>query len=156
MAFLTAGDLQPFADIDAAKAQAMIDDAEATAVLNAPCLAEQGEMSAAQVAAVKAILREAVLRRNDAGTGVLQQQTTGPFSATIDTRTTRRSGLWPSEIEQLQLICQGASGSSGAYSVDTVGVGMVQHAEVCALRFGADYCSCGPVLTGGLPLYELP
>ncbi len=40
--FLDAFDLQPFASIDAAKADAMIGDAEAMAVLVAPCITAVG------------------------------------------------------------------------------------------------------------------
>ena len=38
MAILTPADLAPFADIDPAKAEAMIEDAEAMAALAAPCI----------------------------------------------------------------------------------------------------------------------
>lgn len=43
----------------------------------------------------------------------------------------------------------------GAFSVDTVGCSVDVHADVCALRFGAVYCSCGADLTCGVPLYEV-
>jgi hypothetical protein len=36
-----------------------------------------------------------------------------------------------------------SSGGSGAFSVDTVGSGFSGHADICALTFGALYCSCG-------------
>jgi hypothetical protein len=42
----------------------------------------------------------------------------------------------------------------GAFAVDTVGTQITQHADICALRFGALYCSCGAVLTMLFPLYE--
>ena len=47
------------------------------------------------------------------------------------------------------------STGSGAFSVDTVGVALPQHADICALHFGAMYCSCGAVLALALPLYEV-
>ena len=106
MAFLTTDDLLPFATIDEAKAQAMIDDAEAMAVLAAPCIAAVGFTNSA---AVKAILRGAVLRWNEAGTGALQAQTAGPFGQTLDTRQERRGMFWPSEITQLQGLCSSGS-----------------------------------------------
>ena len=114
--FLAVDDLTPFAEIPAEKAYVMIEDAEAMAVLAAPCIAAAGF---AHAAAVKAILRGAVLRWNDAGTGALQQQSAGPFGQTLDTRQERRGMFWPSEITQLQGLCAGAQG--GTYSVSLAG-----------------------------------
>jgi hypothetical protein len=156
MEFLSVEHLAPFATIEADKAQQMIDDATAIALLAAPCLAaDPSTLDPTQVAAVRAVLRGAVLRWNDAGTGAISAQAVGPFSQTLDTRQTRKSMFWPSEIVQLQDICGGAK-SGGAFSIDTGPAGaVVQHADICALRFGAEYCSCGAVLTAGLPLYEV-
>jgi hypothetical protein len=155
MAFLEPEDLSPFATIDLVKAQAMIDDAEAIAVLAAPCLAEPSDLDPTQVAAIRAVLRGAILRWNDAGSGAVTQQTAGPFSQTVDNRAQRRGMFWPTEIEQLQDLCQGAE-STGAYAIDTVCNPNIIHADICSLRFGGEYCSCGAVLTGLFPLYELP
>lgn len=153
MAFLVAADLAAFAEIDVAKAAAMIDDATATAVLAAPCLSNETTLTPAQIAAVKAVLRGAVLRWNDAGSGVLTQQGAGPFQQSIDTRQARRGMFWPSEISQLQAICKGEE-TSGAFAIDTaVSMQGLVHADTCALNFGAVYCSCGAVLTASLPLY---
>ncbi len=113
--FLNAVDLEPFATIEATKADAMIDDAEAMALLAAPCIAAEGF---AYGTAVKAILRGAVLRWNDAGSGVLQSQTAGAFGQTIDTRQERRGMFWPSEIVSLRGLCATAS---GVYSVSLAG-----------------------------------
>lgn len=145
-------DLAPFADIPPAKAQAMIEDALALAARVAPCITEDGF---AHEAAARAVLRGAILRWHEAGTGALQTQTAGPFGYTVDNRQQRRGLFWPSEIEQLQEMCK-AGDLSGAFAVDMVTTGVIQHAEICALRFGAEYCSCGAVLTMSLPLYELP
>ncbi len=114
--FLTVGDLTPFASIATAKANAMIDDAEAMAVLAAPCITAVGFTNQL---VVKAILRGAVLRWNDAGTGAVQAQTAGPFGQTLDTRQERRGMFWPSEIVQLQSLCADAQG--GAYTVSLAG-----------------------------------
>lgn len=112
-AFLTVADLQVFAsDIDTVKAQGMIDDATALAVLAAPCIDDIGFVN---LAAVKAILRGAILRWNDAGSGVLLSETAGPFGQTLDTRVPRKSLFWPSEIEQLQSLC--STGNSYTLSV---------------------------------------
>lgn len=114
--YLDASDLSPFAEIEAAKAEAMIEDAEAMALLAAPCIAADGF---AYGTAVKAILRGAVLRWNDSGSGALQAQTAGPFGQTLDTRQERRGMFWPSEIVALQGLCADAQG--GVYSTSLAG-----------------------------------
>lgn len=151
--FLTPGDLAPFATIDEAKAEEMITDATAMATLAAPCLAAYSDLDDAQRAAVRAILRGAILRWHEAGSGALAAQQAGPFGMTVDTRQQRRGMFWPSEIEQLQSVCT-RTGEGGAFTVDTVATTTVVHADICALRFGGTYCSCGAVLTYNLPLYE--
>lgn len=99
---LEPSDLTPFAVIDTEKAQAMIDDALALAARVAPCILDD---TFAYAAAAKAILRGAILRWNDSGSGALQAQTAGPFGQTLDTRQVRKGMFWPSEIEQLQELC---------------------------------------------------
>lgn len=114
--FLNVDDLAAFATIETAKADAMIEDAEAMALLAAPCIAAEGF---AYGSAVKAILRGAVLRWNDAGSGALQAQQAGPFGQTLDTRQERRGMFWPSEIVSLQSLCADSQG--GVYSVSLAG-----------------------------------
>ena len=160
--FVTPGDLEAFATIDAAKAAAMIEDAEAMAALAAPCLSDpEFQSDVPRVAAVKAILRGAILRWHEAGAGALSQktQTAGPFnqSESFDTRQQRRGMFWPSEITQLRDLCDAFNGdtSSGVFSVDTVPTSTAAHSVYCALAFGANYCSCGADINGaGGPLYE--
>lgn len=118
--FISPDDLTPFASIDTAKAVAMIEDAEAMAVLAAPCLLDAP--SAEKIAAAKAILRGAILRWHDAGTGVVQQTQVGPFGQSLDTRQVRKGMFWPSEIEQLQQLCRAAP-AGGAFEVDTAPIG---------------------------------
>lgn len=115
MAFLQPADLAPFADIDDAKAKAMIEDAEATAATVAPCITESGFLEDdTRVAYVRAVIRAAVLRWNESGTGAYQAQTAGPFGVTMDTRQERRGMLFPSEIEQLQEACKRYRAGDGA------------------------------------------
>lgn len=148
---LIPADLEPFATIDPAKAQAMIDDALALAVLVAPCILDE---TFAFADAAKAIIRGAVLRWHEAGTGAIQSQTAGPFGMTIDTKQQRRGMFWPSEIDQLRDLCGGAA-TSGAFAIDTLtSMTGIVHADICTLNFGALYCSCGAVLTQYLPLYD--
>jgi hypothetical protein len=147
---LTTEDLAPFAAIDEAKAQAMIDDVTARAARVAPCILEPDFQ---HDAAAVAILRGVVLRWHEAGSGALQTASVDDASFSFDNRQQRRTLFWPSEITELQALCS-TEGPSGAFAVDTVGATLEQHADVCALRFGALYCSCGAVLTMNLPLYE--
>ena len=120
--FITPDDLAPFATIDEAKAKAMIEDAEAQAVTAAPCLAT-AELPEVLVSSVRAILRRAILRWHETGTGVVQTEAAGPFSQTIDTTRSAPRGLyWPAEIVSLQDICRQATGIGGpgkAFSIDT-------------------------------------
>jgi hypothetical protein len=148
---ITPADLAPFATIEPAKAEAMIADALAMAVLLAPCIAEADFK---HPDAAKAVLRGAVLRWNEAGSGSVQQLTAGPYGAGLDTRIPRRGMFQPSEIEQLQSMCRDSTGG-GAYAVDTyLDAGQQEHADICSLRFGAQYCSCGAVLTNAAALWE--
>jgi len=154
MPIITPEDLAPFADIDQAKAEAMIADATAMARRVAPCI---DDPESDIIDAVKAILRGAILRWNDAGSGALSstQQSAGPYSqsTSFDTRQVRRNLFWPSEIDALKELC--SKGNEGAFAVDTAPTsGIVVHADICSLRFGGEYCSCGAILTGRLPLYE--
>jgi len=160
MAYLTPADLAPFAEIDEAKAAAMIEDVEARARQAAPCIAEAEFMADAdRMAAVRSILRQAVLRWNDAGTGVFTQMGAGPYQASTDTRSERKPLLWPSEISDLREICAAYSGGgeARAFSVrpSGSGYGVGPHHPWCALMMGANYCSCGADLTNyQYPLYE--
>ncbi len=114
--FLSVEDLTPFATIEMSKAEAMIEDAEAMALLAAPCIAAVGFEYAT---AVKAILRAAVLRWNDTGSGAAQTVQSGPFAQTLDTRQDRRGMFWPSEIVALQSLCADSQG--GVYSTSLAG-----------------------------------
>lgn len=115
---LTPADLQVFApDLSDAKAQVMIDDAVALAVVHAPCLQDA---SFDKRDAAKAILRGAILRWNDAGTGAVQSESyaSGPYSMsqTVDTSQVRRSMFLKSEIKELRRLC--GSARREAFSVD--------------------------------------
>jgi hypothetical protein len=149
---LAASDLTPFiSGIDPAKAAAMVQDATAMASLVAPCILED---DFPYVMAARAILRGAVLRWHEAGTGAFQSTQTGPFGAMVDTRQQRRGMFWPSEIEQLQSLCATSKRTGKAFDIDTTNSPTIVHADICALNFGAEYCSCGAVLTGLFPLAE--
>ena len=125
-----------------------IADAEAMAVLAAPCLGT-GELSNAQAAQLKAVLRQALMRWREAGSGALSAQTAGPFGQTIDTRQERRGMFWPSELDQLRSICGTASTGAASGTASTLPTTLTAiHSEACSLVFGATYCSCGADLAG--------
>ncbi len=119
--FLEPEDLTPFADIDPAKAAAMVEDAIAMAVLAAPCITlPEFQADAALMSALKAILRGSILRWHDVGSGGVTQQGAGPFQQTLDTSKVRRGMFWPSEISQLRDLCRefGEAGDGQAFMVD--------------------------------------
>lgn len=126
---LTVDDIKVFAPtIDDAKAAAMVVDTIARAARFAPCLLEPENLSDSQKAAVKAILRDVVLRWNDVGTGARvthsNQASTGPYSVNQSqtVEATSRVRFWPSEIAELQAICADAGPVvKKAFSVDLSG-----------------------------------
>ncbi|MDH6283224.1 hypothetical protein [Prescottella agglutinans] len=151
--FISRDDLEPFAEIDPVKAEAMIEDAEGLALAHAPGIAA---VDFPHRSAVRAILREAILRRHDAGSGAIVSQTetrgSMSMSQTVDTSQPRKPILWPSEIQALKDLCK--TGKSKAFSIDTAPQGRFGlHDEICSLVFGATYCSCGVDLTGDHPLW---
>lgn len=116
---ITHADLVPFApSLDEAKAQAMIDDAIALAARIAPCILDD---DFPHEGAAKAILRGAILRWHESGSGLYVQQQAGPYQITTDNRQTRKSMFWPSEINELQALC-GTQRAGAAFSIDTTPV----------------------------------
>lgn len=150
---ITPEDLAPFATIDPAKAEAMIADALARAAVVAPCILEDAFENEA---AAKAIIRGAILRWDESGSGGIQsrQRNLGSYGEgeTYDRAAARKGMFWPSEIDELKSLCGGSGTSGKAFSVDTVGCGTV-HAPTCSLAFGATYCSCGADIAG-FPLFD--
>jgi len=136
-------DLLPFApDLDPVKGQAMLADAVATAYLLAPCL--QGPLTDEQAAAGRAIIRRAVLRWNDAGSGALASntQSAGPFTETQNFGNPYQVGsmFWKSEVEQLRKICRAAA---TAFHIDTAPYtgAPLGHAPWCPVGSGTA-CTC--------------
>lgn len=156
-ALLSPADLAPFATIESAKAQAMIDDVLALAGLAAPCLFDEPDLDVKKAKAAKAILRGVVLRWNDAGPSgrrTQESETIGPWqhTETIDNGV-RRSLLFPTEITALQALCADGKPTRKAWSYDTAGGGGIQHAATCGVNLGATFCDCGAILTGAGPLW---
>lgn len=151
---ITPDDLKPFADIPPEQAQAMCDDALALAAVIAPCILDP---RFEYEDAAKAILRQAILRWNAAGSGAVSSQTAGPFGVTIDTSVQRYGMFTKQEIEMLQALCKDStSGSAGsAWGYDTVPTTGTCHSEICSKTWVANHhCTCGANLTNGAgPLY---
>ncbi|GAA2394257.1 hypothetical protein [Gordonia cholesterolivorans] len=146
---LTPDDLAPFAAIDEEKALEMIADAVGMAKLVAPCIVDE---DFAHPDAAKAVIRGAILRWNDAGSGAITTKQAGPYQQVIDSNTRRNNLFWPSEISQLEKMCKT---SGAAFTLDSAPTGRSGHSIWCSLNLGGDACSCGAVLTAGeYPLWE--
>lgn len=105
--------------LDADVVDILIRDGLAMARRVAPCI---DEPEFAFVDAAVAIIRGAVLRWAESGSGGIssQQQTAGPFGQTtsFDTRQTRRSLFFPSEVKELEALC--SQSKRRAFAIDTI------------------------------------
>lgn len=108
-------------DLDRELVQILLRDGLAMARMIAPCI-DEPDFAFADVAS--AIIRSAVLRWAESGSGAVQSesQSAGPFSqsVTFDTRQTRRSLFYPSERAELEKLCR--QNAQGVYAVDAVPV----------------------------------
>lgn len=120
--FLVHSDLAPIAPkLTVDEANIYIDDVEASAVVEAPCIIDA---DFPHTDAVKGILRQAVLRWHRAGDGSLssEQQSAGPFQHTLafDSRTRGEGRLLAGEVHRLRALCRQWKASTGgrkAFSV---------------------------------------
>lgn len=106
-------------DLDEKVVAILIKDGLAMARRVAPCIDED---DFAYPDAAAAIIRSAVLRWAESGSGALasESKTSGPYSVqtSFDTRQTRRSLFFPSEIRELEALC--ATNKNGAFAFDTI------------------------------------
>lgn len=106
-------------DLPTDKIEVLIRDGLALARRAAPCIDEDSFM---YPEAAAAIIRAAVLRWAESGGGAISSQTNvaGPFTQqqSWDTRQARRSLFFPSEVTELQRLCQ--TNKRAAFSVDTI------------------------------------
>ncbi|PFG16281.1 hypothetical protein ATK74_0815 [Propionicimonas paludicola] len=154
-ALIQVSDLTPFGLPDDTKTAAMITDALAQAVIVAPCLGGTDDLSPEVAAAAKAILRSAIVRWHDAGSGAIttESETAGAFShsKTVDTSRKRKGSFYPSEITELQRLCRTSKARAFTISMSDSGT---THLPWCDVMFGGTSCSCGASLAGA-PIYEL-
>lgn len=118
---LAFSDLSPLApSMTSEQAAIYIEDVEAQAAAEAPCILEPGFE---HEAAARSILRHAVLRWHNAGEGGLasRQQSAGPFglTETVDTRSHGEGRLYAGEIRRLKALCR-ASATGGRRRAFTV------------------------------------
>lgn len=153
---LTAEQIKVFnPDLPDEQAEILVRDGLALARRIAPCI-DDDDFAFPEAAA--AIIRGAVLRWADSGSGALssEQSSAGPFSQTqtYDTRQARRSLFFPSEISELQKLCRANVG--GAFSIDTIGHrrrGCTRDPIGCPYLLGSlsSPCqTCGEVLRPGV------
>lgn len=154
--YLQPADVTPFTDVDTARIDILIEDAEVFATLAAPPLADPAPLTETQRAQVKTILRRAVIREADAGTGAKTQEVAGPYSYTVDTRKANDVSFLTEEEEDALRGVVGIVKSTQAFNTDvTPAPGYSDHLPWCDLMFGGLTCSCGVSLTGYFPLYEM-
>lgn len=138
----------------------LVDDlvagANAKAARVAPCLVATDPVPTPDMLAeARLTLIGAVKRWAESGAGGVTQQTAGPFSQSIDTRSRTGFNLWPSEIQGLQAICSSGPVGRQAFSIDTApNCNRDAHLPWCDLAFGSGDCSCGADLAG-FPIFEL-
>ncbi|WP_203236550.1 hypothetical protein [Nocardia panacis] len=138
--FDIAADLEPFSPgLDKAKVALMVADAVATAGVVAPCLRDMA-VTAPEYPAAKALIRGAILRWLDTGSGAAVQVSAGPYSQTLDTRQQRRSMFWPLEISDLQKLCRARRAS--AFTIDMTPVYPDRPMDLSGVRVvnGPDDC----------------
>lgn len=143
-------------ELDAKVVDILIRDGLAMARRVAPCIDDE---DFAHADAAVAIIRSAVLRWAESGSGGVSSEsfTAGPFGQTtsFDSRQTRRSLFFPSEIKELEALCASSSrGRLGA--IDTVPMHRVGcpagDQSKCRYLFGSlssPCLECGEVLRPG-------
>lgn len=105
---------------------------------------------------VKDILRSAVLRWNDSGSGAVTSRTAGDYSENF---AHSGGGLFrPGEIADLRSLCGARAGQKASTILTSPSYDpFVEHAAWCSVSFGGTFCDCGAELSfNGLPLWTRP
>jgi hypothetical protein len=116
--YLRPDDVTPLVDIELARLAVLIEDAETFATMAAPPLADPLTLTEQQRAQVKTILRRAVVRESDSGTGAKTQESAGVYSYTVDTRTARSVSFLTEEEQDALRGMVGLGRSTTAFTID--------------------------------------
>lgn len=113
-------DLQKFdGDLEQGMADDMIATAWSRAQRAAPCLADDdSDLTAADIEIVKDVLRSAILRWAERGTGVVAQRTAGEYGETI--RDNGSTLFRPNEIRDLLGVCGSIRKRGRASTISTL------------------------------------
>lgn len=134
----------------------MVDGANGQAKRVAPCLFDdENAPTEGQLAEAKLVLLGAIIRWTQQGASGVGQQSAGPFSVGAIPSQATGYRLWPSEITQLQDICEGTAEGTIS-SIDTAPGLFSGHLPWCDVSFGGvgtSSCSCGFSIAGR-PIYE--
>jgi hypothetical protein len=116
--YLQPADVTPLVDIELARLAVLIEDAETFATMAAPPLADPLTLTEQQRAQVKTILRRAVVRESDSGTGAKVQESAGVYAYTVDTRTARSVSFLTEEEQDTLRGIVGLGRSTTAFTID--------------------------------------
>ena len=129
--------------------QTWIADAETLVAFEYPDIQTRIDDLTLPLARVKLVVSRMVIRalRNPDN---IRQTASGPFSTTY--AGDEPGGLQLTDADRKLLGVVSLEEEQAAFTVDTYPAVYVIHAETCALRFGAAYCSCGATIAG-VPIY---
>lgn len=148
-------------DISEELTNAMIATVWSRAQTLAPCLKVEAPDpnpldDPTNVEVVKSVLRAAVLRWDETGSGGVTSRRANEYQESLSEYS---GGLFrPDEIATLRALCTDYR-SQKANTILTAPIGSlyVQHALWCSITFGGNFCDCGAELTAsGLPLWSHP
>jgi hypothetical protein len=116
--YLGPEDFTALVEVEADRLAILIEDAEVFAVMAAPPLAVPSALTEQQRAQARTILRRAVVRESDSGTGAKVQEVAGPYSYSVDTRTAGRVSFLTDEEEDALRGVVGIVKSTQAFNID--------------------------------------
>ena len=118
--YLQPEDFTALVELDPERLVILIDDAETFATMPtvAPALANPESLTTQQRTQVKTILRRAVVRESDSGTGAKVQEAAGPYSYTVDTSRANSVSFLTEEEEDALRVIVGLVKSNQAFNTD--------------------------------------
>ncbi len=116
--YLQPADFTALVELEPERLVILIEDAETFATMAAPPLAAPDALTEQQRAQARTILRRAVVRESDSGTGAKVQEVAGPYSYSVDTRTAGRVSFLTDEEEDALRGVVGLVKSTQAFNTD--------------------------------------